>query len=241
MKNIRQHSVSDSLSGRSCMALRSILSFFLLLSSLTLAAQSGFLVKGKVLDANDEPLIGAAIVLKGNTSVGTVADFDGNFMLEVPSKSSVLIASYLGMSSQEIEINGRPMIMINLREDTEVLEEVVVVGYGQQKKESVVGAITQTKGEVLQRAGGVSDIGAALTGNLPGVITTQSSGMPGEENPEIVIRGASSWNNSAPLVLVDGIERPMGSVDISSVQSISVLKDASATAVYGVKGANELY
>lgn len=238
MKNIRQHSVSDSLSGRSCMALRSILSFFLLLSSLTLAAQSGFLVKGKVLDANDEPLIGAAIVLKGNTSVGTVADFDGNFMLEVPSKSSVLIVSYLGMSSQEIEINGRPMIMINLREDTEVLEEVVVVGYGQQKKESVVGAITQTKGEVLQRAGGVSDIGAALTGNLPGVITTQSSGMPGEENPEIVIRGASSWNNSAPLVLVDGIERPMGSVDISSVQSISVLKDASATAVYGVKGAN---
>ena len=159
-------------------------------------------------------------------------------MLEVPSKSSVLIVSYLGMSSQEIEINGRPMIMINLREDTEVLEEVVVVGYGQQKKESVVGAITQTKGEVLQRAGGVSDIGAALTGNLPGVITTQSSGMPGEENPEIVIRGASSWNNSAPLVLVDGIERPMGSVDISSVQSISVLKDASATAVYGVKGAN---
>ena len=238
MKNIRQHSVSDSLSGRSCMALRSILSFFLLLSSLTLAAQSGFLVKGKVLDANDEPLIGAAIVLKGNTSVGTVADFDGNFILEVPSKSSVLIVSYLGMSSQEIEINGRPMIMINLREDTEVLEEVVVVGYGQQKKESVVGAITQTKGEVLQRAGGVSDIGAALTGNLPGVITTQSSGMPGEENPEIVIRGASSWNNSAPLVLVDGIERPMGSVDISSVQSISVLKDASATAVYGVKGAN---
>ena len=94
MKNIRQHSVSDSLSGRSCMALRSILSFFLLLSSLTLAAQSGFLVKGKVLDANDEPLIGAAIVLKGNTSVGTVADFDGNFMLEVPSKSSVLIVSY---------------------------------------------------------------------------------------------------------------------------------------------------
>ncbi len=102
----------------------------------------------------------------------------------------------------------------------------------------MVGAITQTTGQVLERAGGISDIATALTGNLPGVITTASSGMPGEEEPKIVIRGASSWNSSDPLVLVDGIERPMSSVDISSVQSISVLKDASATAVYGVKGAN---
>ena len=93
-------------------------------------------------------------------------------------------------------------------------------------------------GKVLERAGGVSDIGSALTGNLPGVITSSSSGMPGDEDPKIVIRGVSSWNSSDPLVLVDGIERPMSSVDIHSVQSISVLKDASATAVYGVKGAN---
>ena len=102
----------------------------------------------------------------------------------------------------------------------------------------MVGAITQTTGEVLKRAGGVTSIGAALTGNLPGVITTTSSGLPGEEDPKIIIRSASSWNNSEPLVLVDGIERQMNSVDINSVQSISVLKDASATAIYGVKGAN---
>jgi TonB-linked SusC/RagA family outer membrane protein len=102
----------------------------------------------------------------------------------------------------------------------------------------VVGAITQTTGEVLERAAGISDIGSALTGNLPGVVTMSSSGMPGEEEPQIIIRGASSWNNSSPLVLVDGIERPMSSVDIQSVATISVLKDASATAVYGVKGAN---
>jgi TonB-dependent SusC/RagA subfamily outer membrane receptor len=123
-------------------------------------------------------------------------------------------------------------------EDDNAMGEVVVVGYGQQKKASVVGAITQTTGKVLERAAGISDIGAALTGNLPGVVTTASSGMPGEEEPQIVIRGTSSWNNSSPLVLVDGIERPMSSVDMQSVATISVLKDASATAVYGVKGAN---
>ena len=118
------------------------------------------------------------------------------------------------------------------------MEEVVVVGYGQQKKASVVGSITQTSGKTLERAGGVSSLGAALTGNLPGVITSSSTGMPGEEDPQIIIRTKSSWNNSEPLVLVDGVEREMSSVDISSVENISVLKDASATAVYGVKGAN---
>lgn len=240
MKNIRQHCFRITDFDRNRMRLLKRGSFFLiliLLCNFSVYAQS-FTVKGKVLDANDEPLIGAAIVLKSQSTVGTVADFDGNFTLEVPDKNAVLTVSYLGMTPQDVKVNGRNTIVVVLREDTEMLEEVVVVGYGQQKKASVVGAITQTKGEVLERAGGVTDIGAALTGNLPGVITTQSSGMPGEEEPEIVIRGASSWNNSSPLVLVDGIERPMSSVDISSVQSISVLKDASATAVYGVKGAN---
>ena len=95
-------------------------------------AQNGVVVKGKVLDANDEPLIGAAIVLKGNTNVGTVADFDGNFTLEVPNRNSVLTVSYLGMTPQDVKVNGRTMIVVVLREDTEVLDEVVVVGYGQQ-------------------------------------------------------------------------------------------------------------
>lgn len=217
---------------------KGILFLFLLLYSLSLSSQNKFGVKGKVLDGNDEPLIGAAIVVKGNTSVGTVADFDGNFTLEVPNHNSVLVVSYLGMRSQEVKLNGRNMVVVTLREDSEILDEVVVVGYGQQKKASVVGAITQTKGEVLQRAGGVSDIGSALTGNLPGVITTSSTGMPGSEDPQIIIRGASSWNNTSPLILVDGVERPMSGIDVNSVESISVLKDASATAVYGVKGAN---
>ncbi len=197
----------------------------------------GVSIKGTVVDANGEPLIGASVVEKGNTSNGAVADFDGNFSLHVPSESSVIVVSYVGMNSQELKVGKQRTFQITLSDNT-TLTEVIVVGYGQQKKASVVGAITQTTGEVLERAAGISDVGAALTGNLPGVVTTASSGIPGEEEPQIVIRGASSWNNSAPLVLVDGIERPMSSVDISSVATISVLKDASATAVYGVKGAN---
>ena len=134
-------------------------------------------------------------------------------------------------------VAGKTKINVKLSEDSQLLQEVVVVGYGQQKKASVVGAITQTSGKTLERSG-VSNLGAALTGNLPGVITSSSTGMPGAEDPKIIIRTQSSWNNSEPLVLVDGIEREMSSVDISSVENISVLKDASATAVYGVKGAN---
>ena len=194
-------------------------------------------VKGNLVDGTGEPLIGATVKVKGNAGVGAVTDLDGNFSISVPSENSTLVFTYVGMKTKEVKIGKKREFKLTL-EDDNAIGEVVVVGYGQQKKASVVGAITQTTGKVLERAGGVSDIGSALTGNLPGVITSSSSGMPGDEDPKIVIRGVSSWNSSDPLILVDGIERPMSSVDIHSVQSISVLKDASATAVYGVKGAN---
>ncbi len=195
-------------------------------------------VKGNVVDESGEPLIGVTVMVSG-TSIGTATDIDGNYTINVPNiKKDVLIFSYVGMAEVKEHVNGRTVVNVKMKEDSDLLDEVVVVGYGQQKKASVVGAITQTTGEVLERAAGVHDISAALTGNLPGVITVQSSGMPGDESAKITIRGASSWNNSDPLVLVDGIERDMNSVDVSSVKSISVLKDASATAVYGVKGAN---
>lgn len=211
----------------------------MLFSCLTVSAQKGITVKGTVFDSTGETVIGASVVVKGNNSIGTISDIDGNFVLTVPSENTILVVSFVGMKSQEVKVTPSKLIKVTLVDDSQQLEEVVVVGYGQQKKASVVGAITQTTGKVLERAAGVSDIGAALTGNLPGVVTTTGTGMPGEEDPKITIRGASSWNNNEdPLVLVDGIERPMSSVDITSVQSISVLKDASATAVYGVKGAN---
>ena len=200
-------------------------------------AQNGVKISGTLSDSSGERLIGASIFVKGNTAIGTVSDLNGDFHLTVPSENCVVVFSYVGMVSKEAKVGEKRVFNITLTEDNQ-LSEVIVVGYGQQKKASVVGAITQTTGEVLERTGGVSDIGSALTGNLPGVITSSSSGMPGDEDPKIVIRGVSSWNSSDPLILVDGIERPMSSVDIHSVQSISVLKDASATAVYGVKGAN---
>lgn len=197
------------------------------------------IVTGTVVDPSGEPLVGASVKLKGQPSHGVITDIDGNYRIDVPNpKTDVLDFSYVGMDPRSEKVNGRNEINVTLSENSNLLNEVVVVGYGQQKKASVVGAITQTTGDVLERAGGVTNVGAALTGNLPGVITMAGSGMPGEEDPEIVIRAANSWNNSSPLVLVDGIERDMNSVDISSIESISVLKDASATAVYGVKGAN---
>lgn len=210
----------------------------MLFSVMTASAQKGITVRGTVLDSNGETIIGASVILKGNNSIGTISDIDGNFVLTVPNDKSVLIVSYVGMRPQEVKVGSKSLIKVTLEDDTKQLEEVVVVGYGQQKKASVVGAITQTSGKTLERAGGVSSLASALTGTLPGVITSASSGMPGAEDPQIIIRTQSSWNNSEPLVLVDGIEREMSSVDISSVESISVLKDASATAVYGVKGAN---
>ena len=210
----------------------------LLLHSAIGLAQGGITVKGTVVDTKGETVIGASVILKGSPRVGTVTDFDGNFVLKVPDEKSVITVSYVGCKPRDIEVGSQRAFKVVLAEEENKLNDVVVVGYGQQKKASVVGAIAQTTGKVLERTGGVSSLGAALTGNLPGVITMASTGMPGEEDPRIVIRGITSWNSSEPLVLVDGIERPISSIDISTVQTVSVLKDASATAVYGVKGAN---
>jgi len=191
-------------------------------------------ISGTVTDENGDPIPGVTVLVEGTTA-GTITDLDGKYHLSV-NEGAKLVFSYIGYETMTMPASNN--LTVALHEQAAEHEEIVIVGYGQQKKASVVGAITQTTGKVLERAGGISNVGAALTGNLPGVVTTQNSGQPGEEDPKIQIRGLSSWNNSDPLVLVDGVERSMSSVDISSVQSISVLKDASATAVYGVKGAN---
>lgn len=194
-------------------------------------------IRGTIV-CEQEPIAGATIMVKGNLNYATISDFNGCFVLKIPQETPVLVVSFIGMERQEVNVAGKAEFNLILVPEVSVLSEIMVVGYGKQKKESVVGSISQTKGETLERTGGVTSIGAALTGNLPGVITVSSSGTPGEEDPTIYIRGQSTWNESSPLILVDGIERQMSSVDISSVESISVLKDASATAVFGVKGAN---
>ncbi|MVT08773.1 SusC/RagA family TonB-linked outer membrane protein [Chitinophaga sp. ysch24] len=201
-------------------------------------AQNSRTVQGTVLDAQNMPVAGASVKIKQGGN-GAQTSNDGKFSLLLPAGKQVLEISHVGKTTREVEVGIQDNnIIITLKDAVAVLEDVIIVGYGRQKKASVVGAITQTSGKVLERTGGVTNLGMALTGNLPGVITSASTGMPGAEDPQILIRAQSSWNNSAPLILVDGIERSMSTIDISSVESISVLKDASATAVYGVKGAN---
>lgn len=196
-------------------------------------AQNKVTISGKVVDESGEVLPGVSVAVSGTTT-GTITDFDGNYSLSVPVGAQI-VYSFVGFDDQNITVAaGQNVYNITLKDSSEAIEEIVVVGYGQQKKESIVGAITQTTGEVLERAAGITNVGQALTGNLPGVVTVQSNGAPGEENPQIFIRGSQNQ----PLVLVDGVEREMTSVDMSSVESLSVLKDASATAVFGVKGAN---
>ena len=212
----------------------------LLMMVLTMPAFAQDFVKGLVVDNNGDAVIGATVVQKGNKQNATITDLDGNFTLKVPDGKVTLIVSFVGMKEKEVKVTSDKLNKITLEEDDSQLEELVVVGYGQQKKASLTGAITQTTGEVLERAAGIGSVGAALTGNLPGVVTIASTGQPGEEDPRIFIRGAAAWGDedAQPLILVDGVKREIKSVDITSVATVSVLKDASATAIYGVEGAN---
>jgi len=193
-------------------------------------------VSGKVTDEKGEPLPGVSIRVKNGTSV-TISDVDGNYRIPVSDNAAVLVFSFIGFEIQEVPVNGKIEINISLQPQVSGLNEVVVVGYGQQKKASVVGSIVQVKGEDLERTGGLTNIGLALTGQLPGVTIVQNSGEPGREDPQIFIRSMGTWNNSQPLILVDGVERKMGDIDMSEVENVSVLKDASSTSVFGVKGA----
>jgi TonB-linked SusC/RagA family outer membrane protein len=207
--------------------------------SLPLNAQKTHVVQGIVVDVQKKPIEGSTVQVK-QTNISTSTDVNGRFSLSVPDGRKVLVVSHVGKPTQEVVIGNQSTVIITLKDSSAEMDVVVVVGYGRQRKASVVGAITQTTGQVLERTGGVSNLGMALTGNLPGLVTTASTGMPGAEDPQILIRAQTTWNGGGPLILVDGVERPgaLGTIDITSVESISILKDASATAVYGVKGAN---
>lgn len=210
----------------------------LMVLPLLAGAQEGplFKVTGKVTDNAGDPVIGASVVVVGTTR-GVSTDLLGAYTIEVRRGESLRF-SYLGMTDQTIAVHAQKTIDVTLQSEALNVEQVVVVGYGVQKKESVVGAITQVKGEQLQSTGGMTSLSSALNGLVPGLTALSSSGKPGEEEAQILIRGMSSWTSSAPLILVDGIERRMEDVDVNEIESMSVLKDASATAVYGVRGGN---
>lgn len=173
-----------------------------------------------------------------NSSVGAVTDIDGKYSITIEGVGGVLEFSYIGMKKQEIAIIDQKSINVTLQPDTEVLDEVVVVGYGSQKKESVVGAISTLDIKKLKVPG--ASISNVLAGQLSGVVAMTRSGEPGKNSAaDFYIRGVSSFKGtSTPLVLVDGIERDLDLVDTDDIASFSILKDASASAVYGVRGAN---
>ena len=203
-------------------------------------------IKGKVSD-KDGPLPGVTVLIQGSNT-GAVTNFDGAFSIE-GRVGQTLDIRYIGMKPQLIEIkNTNTFIEVILEEDITQLDELIVVGYATQKKQSIVGAIGVASSKDLKSQGNQTNLTDALTGLIPGLSILSTSGMPGGDpntgltggftESQILIRGRTTWNDSSPLILVDGVERSMNEVDINEVESVSVLKDASATAVFGVKGGN---
>ena len=194
-------------------------------------------IKGSVIDEDSKPVPGVAVLVKGHPEFGgTMTDEKGGFVFNVPSDATVQF-SCIGYKPVEMSVARNLDWMITMVEESVALEGTVVVGYGVQRKESVVGAITQVKAEDLEKTG-TSDITSALAGKVSGLLVYSQNGAPGQSDATLILRGLSSWNGNNPLVMVDGIERSMNMLSPTDIASISVLKDASATAVYGAKGAN---
>lgn len=192
-------------------------------------------VSGTVVDESGNPIIGANVVLLNNKSVGTITDIDGKFTINADKKATLLV-SYIGYIERKIEVGGRSSLLIKLKEDTQTLDEVVVVGYGSVKKSDLTTSVAQIKAETIEGRP-LTSLSDALAGTLAGVQVQTSSGIPGEEL-QILVRGASSINSaSTPLVVVDGvITESISDVNPSDVASIQVLKDAAATSIYGARG-----
>ena len=196
-------------------------------------------VSGTIVDNEGNPVPGAAVLLKDAVPpVGTVTDLDGNFWMEVPSKSSVLVVQVIGFSEQEFQVGNKINFDIQLQPEATELNEVVVSAYGTQKRGTIVSAIETVEPTHIQ-VGSTRSLSNNLAGNIAGVIAVQRSGEPGYDNSNFWIRGVSTFSGATnPLVLVDGIERDLNNIDPAEIESFSVLKDASATAMYGVRGAN---
>lgn len=212
---------------------------FLLLTvlSFSLTALAQQKVTGKVKDSSGEPVIGASVVVKGNNTMGTITDFDGNFMLDVPAKS-VLVISYIGYVTQEVPTAGKNSLEIVLKEDTKTLNEVVVIGYGTQRKGDVTSSVASVKADNFVK-GAVKDVGQLIQGKVAGLAITNPNGDP-TGSTQIRLRGTNTIGgaNTAPLVLIDGIPGELGTVAPEDVESVDVLKDGSAAAIYGTRGTN---
>lgn len=196
-------------------------------------------VQGVVLEASTkEPLIGVSVYVKENTSKATITDFDGNFTLKGVNPNSTIVISYVGFQKQEILFKNQARLDVLLEEESTLLNEVQVVAYGAQKKVSITGALSSMTGEELLKAP-TGSITNALSGKLPGVSSVQYSGEPGADAAELYVRGLATYTgDTSPLIQVDGVERDFSQIDPNEIENITILKDASATAVFGVRGAN---
>ena len=195
-------------------------------------------VKGTVVDASGEPVIGASVLMKGTTT-GTITDIDGNFSL-ANVKPGILVVSYIGYKTQEIQVKGGTPVKVVLEEDSEVLDEVVVVGYGTQKKSSLTGAVTVVDEKIFKEKGGLSSPLQALQGKVPGVIITRGSSAPGDESWGLNLRGSVSVNSTEPLIIIDGVAyesvNELRLLNPNDIASINFLKDGAA-AIYGSRAA----
>lgn len=194
-------------------------------------------IKGVVVASDGEPIIGANIRLANDASVGTITNIDGAYELTVPNGTASLSVSYLGYNTEIVKVDNREVVNIIMQESSTEMEEVVVVGYGQQKKQGVVASVSTAKAKEISVP--TRSLSHGLAGRVSGVVAMQRSGEPGYDDAEFWIRGISSFKGgTSPLVLVDGVPRAMNDIEVDEIETFSVLKDAAATAVYGAEGAN---
>ena len=215
--------------------LKHLLLMLFLLNMGILNAQQKIKVTGQIVDNNQEAIIGANVLIKG-TTIGTITDFNGNFTLDA-NIGSVLNVTYLGYVPQEVTVTAQQPMVITLKENAQELNEVVVVGYGTQKKISTIGAQSGIK-VVSELKQPVANLSTVLAGRVSGIVGLQQTGEPGNDAANIWVRGIATLGGTSPLILVDGVERSMDDLNPEDIESFSILKDASATAVYGVRGAN---
>lgn len=202
-----------------------------------LNAQSQRQITGRVMDESGELLIGVNVLEVGTTN-GAVTDINGTYTIVVTTHNPVLRFTYVGFIEREVRVGSEGILDVSMSEDIGALEEVVVIGYGSQTKATLTGSISQVSTQTIERVASPT-LSTTLGGMLPGIITRQSSGEPGYDSAELLIRGVGTWTgNRQPLVLVDGIERDINILNSQEIESFTILKDASATAVYGVRGAN---
>ena len=193
-------------------------------------------LSGKVVDASGMPVIGAGVMVEG-TGTGTVTDVDGSYSLDSVSENTVLEFSCMGYQSVTVEVGNRKVLDVTLREDTQFLEEVVVVGYGTQKKVNLTGSVSMVSSDEIS-ARPISSVSSGLQGLLPGVTVVNPNGQPGESNTTIRVRGIGTIGNANPLILIDGVEGDISAINPEDIESVSVLKDAASASIYGSRAAN---